>query len=239
MSNTTEQTTPTTTEQTTAPDQSADALAQSTLEHPAVKLGWQSATADVRLTEALRRLTADADAVALGNLRRVFIVGYVAARLSPGSKATAPTIASVKAAQIMLGKANANSKADSKRTDEEEKFYATARKAWERLLAATGVVSTETRGGARERTATATAKATAPQSQLARVAPEATDGVTDAPAGKYSNVTHGIMYLQQTHATLLAMLDKHPAAFDTDMREMVIAHKRDVDALAARIAAAQ
>lgn len=221
---------------TNTPTVTPDSLAADTLKHPALTLGWNSANADAKLTDALRRMAADADAVALGNLRRVFIVGYAAARLSPASKA--PTVASVKTAQLMLGKANANSKADDKRTVEEEKLYATARKAWERLLAATGVASVDNRGGARERPAKVDATPDA-QSKLARVAPEATDGVTDAPAGKYSNVTHGIMYLQQQHATMLAMLDKHPAAFSTSMRELVIEQKRQVDALAAKIAEAQ
>jgi hypothetical protein len=193
------------------------AITTETAKDPRVALGFTVARADAKTAEQFHKVIAplcSADALdAFKEARKSFHMGYVAYRLN--TKAGAATVDTVtRAAEILRTKT-------AERSPEDARAYGASRSAFSRMLEVAGLESPENRGGNNnpegfKKDAQPSADA---QSVTASVSPDAP--VSAPETAKYTTVTHGHKYLSQCAATMLATMDKHAPAFDSNLRKMV------------------
>ena len=151
--------------------------------------------------------------------RKQFIIGYMAARSNPAAAELSPAMLS-KATTAFNAKGKDSkgkvAKGQARRTEEQERAYGAARKAWHLIVKAAGVEAADKRGGANNKGKANAGKvpAKAPASGPVQVAPKAKSG-GEATA-----------YVMQQAAMLLAFANKNAALLKGPMGEAVIAfHK--------------
>lgn len=169
---------------------------------------------------AKRHTGKQSDAAYMETVRAKHVTGVFVAKLFKGSaKLTAAMVTEVERVKALKG-FKADAKGDDvngRRTEEQERMYAAARQSWSRMLRDAGFETTENRGGKQKGdTAKQEPAKQEPAKQEAPTAP-----VSAPDTAKYTTVAHGHKYLQQCAATMLATLDKHAPAFDTNLRKMV------------------
>jgi hypothetical protein len=214
-------------------------LATETAKAPACALGFKVARAEASYVTEVQTMLKGADAVTFDQARSLFALGYIAQRLAPTAKTLTGDAVSAAAAMLRKAGHTSTTKPENERqTAEEAKVAAAGRKAWERLLKAAGLVTQETRGGAREQAA---APAQAPtQSETTQADPNATAATTQAPEGaKYSTPKHGAAYLSTCAGTMTQTARKFPTAFNTAMLAAVEHFAAEVARIQADLAAAE
>lgn len=200
---------------------------------PHVILGWDvvgaEETSRERVHAAFNACTNDDEKRAL---RVAFMRGGVARALAMyaskrgdanGSRLTVALV--TRAVEVLSMSVDARKALAAKGETDPKRAYGAAATCWSRYTAG----DNQTRGKGAGRPEGSGAPAPAPTGPTQ--AETTTEPLPAAPApaaGKYATLREGIEYMTQHAQTLLAMLDKYPTAFDTNMRKVAQAYANNV-----------
>ena len=197
--------------ETSNPDVTPKASALNDSKHAiAAKAGWSVSGFDASTKRAILSLGATPEAVA--TFRPSFVASYIG-RMFVETDSDSPTPEALDFGSRIARMAGAGAKEANnvgKRTNAQETAYATARKAWERLLKFAGVVTVDARGGAR----VDASKVTAEKAKI--VPPTSADKVSTLPAAsapavpKFAKPSDALAFLRASLAMFSAGLDNSP-----------------------------